>query len=84
MGLSIANNSGHEDVGERRAGILRTKPGVKWDKVRGKEPQRDKSKYPWIWCDEEPGADPQPSMVFTDHRWNDVNLTQEQKAKAKK
>ena len=72
------------DVGKKGAGILRSKPGIKWDKDRGKEPQRDKSEYPWFWCEEEPGTDPETGKEFTGHRWNGVHLTLEQKAKARK
>ena len=63
------------DVGKKGAGILRSKPGVKWDKDKGKEPERDKAEYPWFWCAEEPGTDPKPGKEFTGNRWNDVHLT---------
>ena len=63
------------DVGKKGAGILRSKPGVKWDKDRGKEPERDKAEYPWFWCAEEPGTDPKPGKEFTGNRWNDGHLT---------
>ena len=42
--------------GLKGAGILRTKPNIKWGKDRGKEPQelRDREDFPWFWsC---PGA----------------------------
>ncbi len=71
------------DVGKKGAGILRWKPNVKWDKDRGKEPQRDKSDYPWFWCEEEPGTDPVGGKTFTGNRWNDVHLTVDRKRKAK-
>ena len=35
--------------GKKGAGILRSKPNIKWDKDRGKEPARDKKEYPWFW-----------------------------------
>jgi hypothetical protein len=40
-----------EDIpgGKKGAGVLRTKPNIKWDKDRGKEPARDKSEFPWFW-----------------------------------
>jgi hypothetical protein len=31
------------------ARILRATPKIKWDKDRGKEPNRDKTEYPWFW-----------------------------------
>jgi hypothetical protein len=63
------------DLGKKGAGLLRTKPGVKWDKDRGKEPQRDKGDYPWFWCDDEPGTDPVPGKEPAGNRWNEVHLT---------
>ena len=71
------------DVGKKGAGILRWKPNVKWDKDRGREPQRDKSEYPWFWCEEEPGTDPVGEKTFTGNRWNDVHLSLDRKRKAK-
>lgn len=58
---------------KRGAGILRTKPNIKWDKDRGKEPNRDKKDFPWFWS----------SAEFTGDRVNDIHLTREQKEKAK-
>jgi hypothetical protein len=64
-----------KDLGKRGAGILRSKPNIKWDKDRGKEPQRAKADYPWFWCDSEPGADPVGDKTFAGNRWNNVHLT---------
>jgi hypothetical protein len=64
-----------KDVGKKGAGILRSKPNIKWDKDRGKEPQRPKNEYPWFWCDSEPGTDPAGDKTFAGHRWNNVHLT---------
>jgi hypothetical protein len=60
--------------GKKGAGILRTKPNIKWEKDRGKEPMRDKADYPWFWNGGE----------FTGDRVNEVHLTKEQKEKARK
>lgn len=60
--------------GKKGAGLLRAKPNIKWEKDRGKEPQRDKSEYPWFW----------KGNTFTGDRVNDVHLTKEQKEKARK
>ena len=38
------------DVGKKGAGILRTKPNMKWEKDRGKEPTRDRAEFPWFWA----------------------------------
>ena len=35
--------------GKRGAGSLRSKPNVKWEKDRGKEPVRAKAEFPWFW-----------------------------------
>jgi hypothetical protein len=64
-----------KDVGKKGAGILRAKPNIKWDKDRGKEPQRDKADYPWFWYDTEPPTDCPGGPEFTGNRWNDVHLT---------
>ena len=56
--------------GKKGAGLLRTKPNIKWDKDRGKEPQRDKAEFPWFW----------KGNTATGDRVNDVHLTKEQKS----
>lgn len=63
------------DVGKKGAGILRSKPNIKWDKDRGKEPHRDRADYPWFWHDAEPPLDCPGGKTFTGNRWNDVHLT---------
>jgi hypothetical protein len=68
-----------KDMGKKGAGLLRTKPNIKWDKDRGKEPQRPKSDYPWFWCESEPSTDPTGGKSFTGNRWNDVHLSLERK-----
>ena len=59
--------------GKKGAGILRAKPNIKWEKDRGKEPQRPKADFPWFWKGGE----------FTGDRVNDVHLTNEVKRKAR-
>ena len=59
--------------GKKGAGLLRTKPNIKWDKDRGKEPQRDKAEFPWFWN----------GSTFTGDRVNDVHLSREQEEQAK-
>ena len=58
--------------GKKGAGILRTKPNIKWDKDRGKEPRRDKAEFPWFYN----------GSNFTGDRLNDIHLTREQKEEA--
>ena len=73
------------DVGRAGAGILRSKPNIKWEKDRGKEPERSRAEFPWFWCAEEPGAsaDPKPGKAHIGNRWNDVHLTLAGKQQAK-
>ena len=59
--------------GKKGAGILRAKPNIKWEKDRGKEPQRDKSEFPWFW----------KGTTFTGDRVNDVHLSREEKERAR-
>ena len=35
--------------GRKGAGILRYRPNIKWAKDSGKEPERSKAQYPWLW-----------------------------------
>ena len=59
--------------GKKGAGLLRAKPNIKWEKDRGKEPQRDKAEFPWFW----------QGSTFTGDRVNDVHLTLEMKKGAR-
>lgn len=63
------------DVGKKGAGLLRAKPNIKWDKDRGREPQRDRADYPWFWAETEPPTDFPGGKHFTGHRWNNVHYT---------
>ena len=79
------------DVGKKGAGLLRFKPNIKWDKARGKEPERLKSAFPWFWsCDPESNhqhvADFIGGSAFSGERWNDLHYTLDAKkaARAKK
>jgi hypothetical protein len=77
-----------EDMGKKGAGLLRTKPNIKWDKDRGKEPERPKADFPWFWsCD--PDSNPTHATDFTGgrefsgERWNDLHYTLAVKTAAK-
>jgi hypothetical protein len=65
------------------ADALRKRVKIKWDKDRGKEPERAKSDFPWFWCESEPDTDPRPGRAFAGHRWNDVHLTLDYKRRAR-
>ncbi len=56
-----------EDIpgGKKGAGILRSKPNIRWSKNQGKEPFCEQKAFPWFWRDGE----------FTGERVNDVHLT---------
>lgn len=70
------------DVGKKGAGLFRTIPLKLKEKDRGNEPRRPKADYPWFWCAEEPGADPQGGEDFVGTRWNSVHLTLARKNEA--
>lgn len=59
--------------GKKGAGLLRSKPNTKWEKDRGKEPQRPRTDFPWFW----------QGSTFTGDRLNDIHLTREQKQSAR-
>ena len=70
--------------GRAGAGVLRTKPNIKWGKDRGKEPQelRDREDFPWFWSCPGTGTPEQrtdyraePNAKFDGNRWNDLNYT---------
>ncbi len=63
-------------IGRAGAGVLRWKPNIKWDKDRGKEPERPKEEYPWFWnwngkTVDFMGAGKEPDG----NRWNDCHYT---------
>jgi hypothetical protein len=71
--------------GKKGAGLLRTKPNIKWEKDRGKEPVRDKAEFPWFWGwdgqkQDFAGVGKEPDG----NRWNDCHYTNEFKRKNRK
>ncbi len=68
------------DVGKKGAGILRSKPNIKWDKDRGSEPERLKGQFPWFWSclpEDKPNhvTDFNGGAEFTGERWNNLHYT---------
>lgn len=62
--------------GKKGAGLLRTKPNIKWEKDRGKEPVRKMSEFPWFWGWDEvtqdfAGVGKEPDG----NRWNDCHYS---------
>jgi len=67
----------------RNACILRTPPRIKWDKDRGKEPQRPKEDFPWFWGWDEATQDFAGGDTFDGKRWNDLHYTNKAKRAAR-
>lgn len=62
------------DVKVKHAGVLRTKPRIKWEKDRGKEPKRPFSEYPWFW-DWDGSVDFAGGLAFIGDRFNGCHYT---------
>jgi hypothetical protein len=69
-------------LGARAKGacILRTTPKIKWDKDRGKEPQRPREDFPWFWGWDPDDKDDQKDFggrgkEADGNRWNDLHYT---------
>ena len=64
----------------RGACILRTTPKIKWDKDRGKDPQRPREDLPWLWGWDADNKDDQKDFggrgkEADGNRWNDLHYT---------
>jgi hypothetical protein len=64
----------------RGACILRATPKIKWDKDRGKEPQRLREDFPWFWGWDPDNKDDQKDFggrgkEADGNRWNDLHYT---------
>ena len=69
--------------GRSGAGVLRWKPSIKWDKDRGKEPERPKSDFPWFWNWDEKSVDFRGGAEFDGNRWNGCHFTVAAKRRAR-
>jgi len=69
--------------GRTGAGVLRWKPNIKWDKDRGKEPERPKPEYPWFWGWDEKTEDFAGGKTFDGNRHNDCHYTNQAKQAAR-
>jgi len=69
--------------GKKGAGILRTKPNIKWEKDRGKEPARAKKDFPWFWGWDEAKRDFGGGGEPDGNRWNDCHYTTDFKKRAR-
>jgi hypothetical protein len=67
--------------------ILRMTPKIKWDKDRGKEPQRVKEDCPWFWSwnpdDPTQTSNFTGDKTFDGNRWNDLHYTTTHKQAAR-
>jgi hypothetical protein len=68
---------------KKGAGILRSKPNIKWGKDRGKEPERPKAEYPWFWGWDEKTVDFIGGKTFDGNRHNDCHYTNKTKQQAR-
>jgi hypothetical protein len=69
-------------VKTKGAGVLRGKPKVKWEKDRGKEPERPKDEFPWFWG-WDGSEDFRGGAEFTGERFNDCHYTLRAKTAAR-
>jgi hypothetical protein len=65
------------------ASILRVTPKIKWDKDRGKEPQRSREDFPWFWGWDGKTDDFAGRKSFEVNRWNDLHYTNKFKQAAR-
>jgi hypothetical protein len=65
------------------ASILRTMPKIKWEKDRGKEPQRPRDNFPWLWCWDERTENFDGGKAFDGNRWNDLHYSRSFKEAAR-
>jgi hypothetical protein len=67
----------------KNACILRVAPKIKWNKDRGKEPNREKSDFPWFWGWDESAQDFAGSKEFDGNRWTDLHYSRAVKLAAR-
>jgi hypothetical protein len=67
----------------RDACILRTTPKLGWEKDRGKEVERPRDEYPWLWGWDGTSIDFLGSDKFDGNRWNDLHYKHEPKVAAR-
>ncbi len=71
-------------AGRAGAGVLRSKPNIKWDKDRGKEPKRPIREFPWFWgWDGSVDYTGGPLASFTGERFNACHYSTELKHRSR-
>jgi hypothetical protein len=66
------------------ASILRVTPKIKWDKDRGKDLERSRQHYPWLWGWDGRTVDFEGGREFDGVRWNDLHYTRARKERARR
>ncbi len=70
--------------GKKGAGILRSRPNIKWTKDRGKEPRRPIREFPWFWgWDGSKNYTVGPLSEFTGERFNECHYSNDLKQQAR-
>lgn len=70
--------------GRTGAGVLRSKPKIKWDKDRGKEPKRPIAEFPWFWgWDESVDYTGGALASFTGERFNACHYSTDLKRRSR-
>lgn len=67
----------------RGKSIFRKEPKMKWGKDRGKEPERPKRKFPWLWSWDGATGDFEGGKQFDGNRWNDLHYSVQAKRDAR-
>ena len=67
----------------RNACILRVTPRIRWNKDRGKEPERQKEDYPWFWSWDGSSQDFAGADRFDGNRWNGLHYANRLKLAAR-
>jgi hypothetical protein len=71
-------------AGRAGAGVLRSKPKIKWDRDRGKEPKRPIAEFPWFWgWDGSVDYAGGPLAGFTGERFNECHYSNKFKQAAR-
>jgi hypothetical protein len=71
------------DARGANACILRVTPKIKWEKDRGKEPQRPREDFPWFWDWDGKTVDFAGGKTFDGNRWNNLHYTNKFKQAAR-
>jgi hypothetical protein len=58
-------------------------PKIKWEKDRGKEPQRPREDFPWFWGWNESTVNFGGAKTFDGNRWNDLHYSRSFKEAAR-